>query len=54
VRTAVGVIGAVLWFALNGLVWYSRPSDVIWLGESAGLGVIGFAEFFWYVTSDRS
>ena len=41
--------GALVWFALNGLLWYSRPSDLLWLLGSAALGVIFFASFLGYL-----
>ena len=37
---AAAIIAAVIWFALNGLLWYAKPSDVLWLLGSAILGVI--------------
>jgi len=36
---AVAIIAAVIWFALNGLLWYAKPSDIFWLLGSAILGV---------------
>jgi hypothetical protein len=41
--------GAIIWFGLNGLLWYMRPSDLLWLLGSAILGVIFFAGFFVYL-----
>jgi uncharacterized membrane protein len=41
--------GAIIWFGLNGLLWYMRPSDLLWLLGSAVLGVIFFAGFFVYL-----
>jgi hypothetical protein len=45
----VALIGAVIWFGLNGLLWYTKPSDLLWLFGSATLGVIFFAFFFVYL-----
>jgi hypothetical protein len=28
---AVGIIGAIVWFGLNGLLGYAKPSDFVWL-----------------------
>ena len=41
--------GAIIWLGLNGLLWYTRPSDLLWLLGSAILGVIFFAGFFVYL-----
>jgi cyanate permease len=49
-RQLVAVLGCILWFALNGLLWYARPSPITWLLGSAVLGIVFFAAFFWYVT----
>jgi hypothetical protein len=46
---AVALVGAVLWFALNGLLWHARPGDALWLLGAALLGVIFFAGFFYYL-----
>jgi hypothetical protein len=43
------IIGAIIWFGLNGLLWYLRPTDNIWLLGSAILGVIFFIAFFEYL-----
>ena len=51
-RHLLAILGAVLWFVLNGLLWYSRPSPMLWLLGSAVLGVVFFAAFLWYVTRD--
>jgi hypothetical protein len=51
---AVGIIGAIVWFGLNGLLGYAKPSDFVWLAGSAILGVSFFARFFWYLAlADR-
>jgi MFS family permease len=36
----LAVIAAIVWFALNGLLWYAKPSDLLWLLGGAILGVI--------------
>jgi hypothetical protein len=46
---AVAITGVVVWFGLNGLLWYIRPSDLLWLVGSAALGVIFFTAFFVYL-----
>ena len=48
------MIGAtILWFVLNGLLWYARPNEVMWFWGSMGLGVTWFTGFFWYVTRTK-
>ena len=27
---ALAIIAAIVWFALNGLLWYAKPSDLLW------------------------
>ena len=50
----IAIVSAVVWFGLNGLLWYAKPSDFLWLAGSAILGVIFFAAFFWYLAlADR-
>ena len=34
--------GAIIWLGLNGLLWYTRPSDLLWLLGSSILGAIFF------------
>ena len=46
---AVAVIGAVIWFILNGLLWYVKPPELYWLAGSAVLGVIFFDGFLAYL-----
>ena len=46
---AAAVIATVVWFGLNGLVWYAKPSANLWLLASAVLGVVFFAGFFLYL-----
>jgi hypothetical protein len=41
--------GAIIWLGLNGLLWYMRPNDLLWLLGSAILGVIFFAGFSVYL-----
>ena len=51
---ALALVGAAVWFALNGLLWYAKPAELIWLAASGILGVIFFAGFFLYLAlSDR-
>jgi hypothetical protein len=52
---ALAMLDAVIWFGLNGLLWYAKPSDFVWLAGSAILGLIFFAGFFGYLAlSDRA
>jgi hypothetical protein len=44
------IVAIVVWFALVGLLWYMRPSDVMWLVGSLVLGAVNFSGFLWYVT----
>jgi hypothetical protein len=46
----LAAIGATIWFALVGLLWYARPGDVAWFLGSLVLGGFYFSAFFWYVT----
>jgi hypothetical protein len=46
---ALAIIAAIVWFALNGLLWYAKPSDLLWLLGSAILGVIFFIGFYLYL-----
>jgi quinol-cytochrome oxidoreductase complex cytochrome b subunit len=46
---AVAIIAAVIWFGLNGLLWYAKPSDLLWLLGSAILGVLFFVGFYLYL-----
>jgi hypothetical protein len=46
---AVAMLGAIVWFGLNGLLWYAKPSDLLWVAGSAILGVIFFTGFFVYL-----
>jgi hypothetical protein len=41
--------GAIVWLGLTGLLWYVKPSDLLWLLGSAILGAIFFAGFFVYL-----
>jgi hypothetical protein len=50
---AVALLGAIVWFGLNGLLWYAKPSDFVWLAGSAILGVIFFSGFFLYLALCR-
>jgi hypothetical protein len=45
---AIAVI--VIWFALNGVLWYAKLGEVPWLIGSLGLAAAGYPVFFWYVT----
>ena len=40
-------VGAVM-FALVGMLWYARPSDVMWLAGSVIWGVVAFTLLYWY------
>jgi hypothetical protein len=46
----LAVAGTVVWFALVGLLWYARPSELVWLRGSLVLASAYFLGFFWYVT----
>ncbi|MGZ5790797.1 MAG: hypothetical protein ACXWI7_00980 [Croceibacterium sp.] len=46
---ALAIIAAIVWFALNGLLWYAKPSDLLWLLGSAILGAIFFIGFYLYL-----
>jgi hypothetical protein len=47
-------IAPVVWFGLNGLLWYTKPTDNLWLLGSAILGVFFFTGFFIYLqATDR-
>jgi len=48
-RTIVTALAVVAWFASTGLLWFLRPSDVLWLLGSAVLGVVFFGGFLWYL-----
>jgi len=43
-------VATILWFFLNGLLWYAKPPGDIWLIGSLALGIVWFYGFFWYVT----
>jgi hypothetical protein len=49
--SAVGATAAVIWFVLNGLLWYARLPDLLWLLGSAILGLLFFVGFFGYLTA---
>jgi quinol-cytochrome oxidoreductase complex cytochrome b subunit len=49
----LAVVATTLWFALNGLLWYSRPGEIVWFVGSVSLGIVYFSAFFWYVTRRR-
>ena len=49
-RHILATAGTMIWFALNGVLWYSHPTDLVWFICSAVLGIVGFVAFFWYVT----
>ena len=48
-RTILTAVAVVAWFASIGLLWFVRPSDVLWLLGSAVLGVVFFGGFLWYL-----
>jgi hypothetical protein len=52
-RQPLAILGCVLWFALNGLLWYARPSPIMWLLGSAVLGIVFFSAFLWYLIRDN-
>jgi hypothetical protein len=49
VRTILAALAVFAWFALNGLLWFMRPPDALWLLGSAILGVLFFGAFLWYL-----
>jgi uncharacterized membrane protein len=51
-KNLLAVLGCILWFVLNGLLWYARPSPTAWLLGSVLLGIAFFTAFLWYVTRD--
>jgi len=48
-RHVLAAIGTVIWFMLNGLLWYARPPDLVWLAGALALGALWFGGFFWYL-----
>jgi hypothetical protein len=48
-RTILTAVAAAAWFACNGLLWFLRPPDVLWLLGAALLGVLFFAVFLLYL-----
>jgi hypothetical protein len=48
-RTILTAVATAAWFACNGLLWFVRPPDVLWLLGSVLLGVLFFAGFLWYL-----
>ena len=46
-------VATILWFFLNGLLWYAKPTGDIWLVGSLALGVVWFGGFLWYVTHSQ-
>jgi hypothetical protein len=52
VRNVLGATAIGIWFCLNGLLWYARPPDRLWLLGSLVLGVIFFGGFLWYVSRE--
>jgi hypothetical protein len=48
-RAILMAFAVVAWFACTALLWFMRPSDVLWLLGSAILGVVFFGGFLWYV-----
>jgi hypothetical protein len=41
-RSNLTALLAAAWFACNGLLWFVRPPDAIWLLGSSLLGVLFF------------
>jgi hypothetical protein len=39
---AAALAGTIIWLGLNGLLWYVRPSGLLWLLGSSILGAIFF------------
>ena len=48
-RAMLTALAVTAWFAGNGLLWFIRPSDVLWLLGSAILGIVFFGGFLWYL-----
>lgn len=46
---SIAIIATVIWFGLNGLLWFAKPDELLWLLGSAILGALFFAGFFWYL-----
>ncbi len=59
-RDALAATAAVIWFALNIILWILRLPDLVQFVCSIALGVVFFAGFFGYLAyrmrnrSDRS
>ena len=49
-RHILAAVGMATWFALNGVLWYVHPTDLLWFFCSFALGIVGYGAFFWYVT----
>jgi hypothetical protein len=49
----LAIAGSLVWFLLTGLLWYAKPSDVLWFAGSLLLGVVYFVGFFFYVTRPK-
>jgi hypothetical protein len=48
------IVSAISWFGLIGVLWYAKPSNVVWLVGSGMLGAIFFSGFFAYLAlADR-
>ena len=45
----IAALATLLWFALNGLLWYARPHELLWLAGSAALAAVFFGGFLWYL-----
>jgi hypothetical protein len=50
---ALSIVGISVWFALVALLWYAKPSELLWLSGSLALGVVFFLGFFRYVTRPK-
>ena len=46
---ALAITAAIVFFTLNGLLCYAKPSDLLWLLGSAILGAICFIGFYLYL-----
>jgi hypothetical protein len=44
-------LAATAWFACNGLLWFARLPDALWLLGSSLLGVLFFGGFLWYLVA---
>ncbi len=45
------IVGLLL-FLLVGLLWFVKPSPVMWLAGSFAWACVAYPAFFWYVTRE--